>query len=310
MLTSASPGRGGDGAGADRAQPATGSSTTDRKICSTVSGALSRARSAPRPLRLGKISGIWQRLPLSLPSRARAKGRRFQRALTPTDLHRPARRRCGCWPTSTVLFSGIVVGRFGGGRWSSGSAPMLTSASPGRGGDGAGADRAQPATGSSTTDRKICSTVSGALSRARSAPRPLRLGKISGIWQRLPLSLPSRARAKGRRFQRALTPTDLHRPAGRRCGCWPTSTVLFSGIVVGRFGGGRWSSGSAPMLTSASPGRGGDGAGADRAQPATGSSTTDRKICSTVSGALSRARSALRPLRLGKISGIWQRLPL
>ena len=55
----------------------------------------------------------------TLPSRARAKGRRFQRALTPTDLHRPARRRCGCWPTSTVLFSGIVVGRFGGGRWSS-----------------------------------------------------------------------------------------------------------------------------------------------------------------------------------------------
>ena len=51
---------------------------------------------------------------------ARARRRRFQRALTPTDLHRPAQRRCGCWPPSTVLFSGIVVGRFGGGRWSSG----------------------------------------------------------------------------------------------------------------------------------------------------------------------------------------------
>ena len=38
-------------------------------------------------------------------ARARRAGR-FQRALTPTDLHRPARRRCGCWPTSTVLFSG------------------------------------------------------------------------------------------------------------------------------------------------------------------------------------------------------------
>ena len=39
----------------------------------------------------------------------------------------------------------------------------------------------------------------------------------------------ARARGAGR-FQRALTPTDRHRPAGRRCGCWPTSTVLFSGI--------------------------------------------------------------------------------
>ena len=53
--------------------------------------------------------------------------------------------------------------------------------------------------------------------------------------QRLPSVLWSRARARRRRFQRALTPTDLHRPAGRRCGWWPTSTVLFSGIVVGRF---------------------------------------------------------------------------
>ena len=104
---------------------------------------------------------------------------------------------------------------------------MLMSASPGRGGDGAGVDRAQRATGSSTTDRKICSTVSGALSRALSALRPLRLGKISGIWQRHPFALPPRARARGRAdFQRALTQTDLHRPAGRRCGCWPTSTFL------------------------------------------------------------------------------------
>ena len=39
----------------------------------------------------------------------------------------------------------------------------------------------------------------------------------------------ARARGAGR-FQRALTPTDRHRPAGRRCGCWPTSTVRFSGI--------------------------------------------------------------------------------
>ena len=33
--------------------------------------ALSLARSALRPLRIGKISGIWQRHPFSLPPRAR-----------------------------------------------------------------------------------------------------------------------------------------------------------------------------------------------------------------------------------------------
>ena len=84
------------------------------------------------------------------------------------------------------------------------------SALPGRGGDGAGAGRAQPATGSSTTDRKICSTVSGALSRARSA---LRLGKISGIWQRQPFALPSRARARRRRIP-VSSEADRPAPAG------------------------------------------------------------------------------------------------
>ena len=61
------------------------------------------------------------------------------------------------------------------------SAPLLTSASPGRGGgDGAGAGRAQRATGSSPTIAN-----SAALS----------------VVQRLPLSLPPRARARRRRFQ-------------------------------------------------------------------------------------------------------------
>ena len=65
---------------------------------------------------------------------------------------------------------------------------------------------------------------------------------------------------------------------------------------------------SAPMLTSASPGRGGgDGAGAGRAQRATGSSPTIANSAAPTVVALSLARSALRPLRLGKISGIWQR---
>ena len=58
MLMSASPGRGGDGAGADRAQRATGSSTTDRKICSTVSGDLMSSS-------LSRFSG-WRSRSLSL----------------------------------------------------------------------------------------------------------------------------------------------------------------------------------------------------------------------------------------------------
>ena len=52
------------------------------------------------------------------------------------------------------------------------SAPMLTSASPGRGGgDGAGAGRAQPATGSSTTIANSAAPTVVELSLARSAPR-------------------------------------------------------------------------------------------------------------------------------------------
>ena len=52
---------------------------------------------------------------------------------------------------------------------------------------------------------------------------------------------------------------------------------------------------SAPMLTSASPGRGGgDGAGAGRAQRATGSSATIANSAAPTVVALSLARSALR----------------
>jgi hypothetical protein len=77
------------------------------------------------------------------------------------------------------------------------------------------------------------------------------------------------ARARGRRrFQQAPTPTDLHRPAGRRCGCWPTSTFLFGGIVVRRFGAD-------------------DGAratGAGRGQEVRGHRQAIAKFCSTDSG--------------------------
>ena len=205
-----------------------------------------------------------QRQPYWLWSRARARRRRFQRA---RRLDRPApagsaalrlladvdisfSRNC-CWQLERRT---MALGR---------SAPLLTSASPGRGGgDGAGADRAQPATGSSPTIAN-----SAALTVA----------------QRQPYWLWSRARARRRRFQRARR-LDRPAPAGsaalrlladvdisfsRNC-CWQLERRT---MALGR---------SAPLLTSASPGRGGgDGAGADRAQPATGSSTTDRKICST-----------------------------
>ena len=136
----------------------------------------------------------------------------------------------------------------------------------------------------------------------------LRLGKISGIGSVNRLRC-RHARARGRRqFQRALRPTDLHRPAGRRCGCWPTSTFLFRGIVVGRFGGGRWSSGDRRRCC--------------RRLRLIGRRRWCRRRSSAAScrvidnrsenlqhcqcGALPRSLSAAE-LRLGKISGIWQR---
>ena len=168
MLTSASPGRGGgDGDGAGRAQRGTGSSTTDRKICSTNRGRRlsSRAqrcgrrteRSSERSSEFGGVDRV--RCPL-----ARAKGW-------------AARCRPSCSTCSGRLGGAAAAGRtmvrspaapspfrFSGLLFadSDSGGPMLTSASPGRGGgDHDGACRAQRGTGSSTTDRKICSTNRG-----------------------------------------------------------------------------------------------------------------------------------------------------
>ena len=98
---------------------------------------------------------------------------------------------------------------------------------------------------------------------------------------------------------------DLLGPAGRRCGCWPTSTVLFSGIVVGRFGGGRWIGADADRLRLV---------GAAAMVPAPierrevrGHRQQIGKSAALTVGVLALALSALRPLRLRKISGIWQR---
>ena len=47
------------------------------------------------------------------------------------------------------------------------------------------------------------------------------------------------ARARGaRRFQRALTQSDLLEPPGRRCGCWSTSPFRFSGLLFADSGSG------------------------------------------------------------------------
>ena len=113
---------------------------------------------------------------------------------------------------------------------------------------------------------------------------------------RSPFSLWSRARARRRQ---QTDPLDLVEPPGRCSGCRPHDGEVAGGAgeisgLVNLVGGddGAQAVGAnddRPMLMSASPGRGGGG----RAQRATGSSTTDRKICSTDSGgACSRSRSA------------------
>jgi len=96
----------------------------------------------------------------------------------------------------------------------------------------AGAGAARP-TGSSTTDRKICSTDSGgACSRSFSAAAAAALNDHQNLAALTGIAAPTRARERGaRRFQRALTQSDLLEPPGRRCGCWSTSPFRFSGLV-------------------------------------------------------------------------------
>ena len=213
-------------------------------------------------------------------TRARETAPKLQRALTPTDLHRPARRRCGCWPTSTVLFRGIVVGSFGAGRWRCARpAPVERSELPGhrqrskipqhrqwwrspslaqRCGAAAGKDQ-----------RNLAALIMlAALTRAReAAPIPAR-------------SDADRPAPAGSAALRLLADVDIS--FSRNC-CWQLRRRT---LALGR---------SAPMLTSASPGRGGgDGAGAGRAQRATGSSATIANSAAPTVVALSLARSALR----------------
>src|SRR5260370_38219839 len=75
-------------------------------------------------------------------------------------------------------------------------------------------------------------------------------------------------------------------------------------LLFADFGGGRWSSGSAPMLMSASPGRAAAmvPAPVERSEVPGHRQRSPNSAAPTV-GALSLARSALLPLRVGKISG-------
>src|SRR5450759_2086341 len=84
---------------------------------------------------------------------------------------------------------------------------------------GAGAARA---TGSSTRQQigKSAALTVGALTLARAALRRRGTERSQEIG-RVNLTRWPHARARGaRRFQRALTQSDLLEPPGRRCGCW------------------------------------------------------------------------------------------
>jgi hypothetical protein len=182
-------------------------------------------------------------------SRARG-GRRFQRALRQTDLHRPAGWRCRCWPTSTFHFCGIVVRRFGGD-------------------DGARAIGADADVGFAWLGRRRWCR------RRSRAGRYGVIGNDRQILQHRQWGHPLRARERRAPIP-ASCETELRRadrPASRLCGCWRRRHFRFSGIVVRRFWFGATMEVGRSMMSA--------GAGAARA---TGSSTTDRKICSTDSG--------------------------
>ena len=200
----------------------------------------------------GKISGIWQRY-ISALTRAREAGGRFQRpARPPTDLHRPAAARCGRGGRRRHFFLAELLLAASGRTMELGrSAPMLTSASPGRGGGDGGAGRAQRATGSSTT---IANSAAPTVGRSC-------LAQAAGCG--------SNARARGGgRFQPICVdrrPTCTGRlggaaAAGRRRHFFLAELLLADSgrtLELGR---------SAPMLTSASPGRGARPAPVERSE--------------------------------------------
>ena len=166
---------------------------------------------------------------------------RFQRAVRRAAPSRPTgSSRCsGGWPTSPLLFSGIVVRRFWFGGDDGARAIGATA-------DAAVAGAASAsATGSSTNDRKFCSTDRrGACSRSRSAAAAGALNDHQNLAALLIFAALTRAR-EGRADSSELCDRAApSRPTGssRRCGCWSTSPFLFSGLLFA-VRGRRWSSG-------------------------------------------------------------------
>ena len=196
----------------------------DRKFRSTDSGgALPRSLSAAEP-RLGKISGIWQLVGAAamVPAPQRATGSSAtianSAALTVEPLCAAVTRAREAGADSSALGGRpTCTGRLGGAAAAGRRRQFFlaelvlanSAADAGARATGADADvgfawsgrrrwcRRRSSAASYRVignDRKFRSTDSGgALPRSLSAAEP-RLGKISGIWQRQPLALPSRAR--------------------------------------------------------------------------------------------------------------------
>ena len=228
----------------------------DRKFRSTDSGALSLARSALRPLRIGKISGIWQRYRFAALTRAREAapiparseadrpapaGSAALRLLADVDIS--FSRNC-CWQLRRRT---LELGR---------SAPMLTSASPGRGGgDGAGAGRAQRATGSSPT---IANSAAPTVGRSPSLAQ--RCGRC-GSERSAEFGSVNRFAALTRAREAAPIParSEADRPAPAGCGGAAAAgrrrQFFLAELLLAASGRTLELGRSAPMLMSASPGR-------------------------------------------------------
>ena len=210
MLTAASPGRGGGaGAGAGRAQPATGSSPTIANSAAPTVGALSLARSALRP-RGSERSAEFGSVNHAGCGHARARDGADSRS----SASRPT-----CLTCSGRLGGAAAAGRR---RHFFLAELLLADSGADAGARAIGADADGGFAGSGrrrwcrrrssaasyrviANDRKFRSTDSGgALPRSLSAAAA-RIGKISGIWQRQPCWLWSRARANNRETRRLQT---------------------------------------------------------------------------------------------------------
>ena len=189
--------------GAGRGQGGTGSSPTIAKFCSTDSGgALPRSLNAADRKDQRNLAASTL---LAAPTRAReAAPIPARSASRPTCTGRlrgaAAAGRRRHFFLAELLLADFEVGRSGRSmmmrppRWRWCRAPVEGREVPGH----------------RQRSRNSAAPTVGALSLARST---LRIGKISGIWQRQPFWLPPRARARRRRFQRA-RPADRPAPAG------------------------------------------------------------------------------------------------